>query len=155
MPGGFTQPKPPPSMIAADVASHSACRSSSVNSLMRSINRCAGSGGASSGIGSRGPEQEVAEYPDANLLALLDVELRAGAIACRHHRHHWTAVFSHCDRFLRVSVDQRIAVHEIHVVARFEAIKELVASRNEIQSVPAHLRQPKVRRHHFGDLAVD
>src|SRR5689334_16477668 len=126
MPGGLIQPKPPPSMIAADVASHSVCRSSSVNSEMRSISRCAGSGAASPGIASRRPAQEVAENADANLLALLDMELCAGAIAGRHHCHHWTAVFSHCDRFLRVSVDQRIAVHEVHVVARFETIKKLV-----------------------------
>src|SRR5690242_14129224 len=155
MPGGFTQPKPPPSMIAADVASHSACRSSSVNSVMRSISRCAGSGVASSAIASRGPEQEVAEYPNADLLALLDMELRAGTIADRHHRHHWTAVFSHRDRFLGVSVDQRIAVHEVHVVARLETIKKLVASRNEIQCIPAHLRQPQAWRRHLGDLAAD
>src|SRR5690348_12706887 len=123
MPGGLIQPKPPPSMIAADVASHSVCRSSSVNSVMRSISRCAGCEAASPGIASERRGQKVPDNADDNHLAHLDVELCAGAIAGRHHRHHWAAVYSHCDRYLRVSVDQRIDVHEVHVVARFETIK--------------------------------
>src|SRR5215470_8217694 len=102
MPGGFTQPNPPPSMIAAEVASHSACRSSSVNSVTRSIRRCAGSGSASSAIASRGPAQEVAEDANTDLLALFDVELRAGTVAQRDDRDHRPAIICHGDRLARI-----------------------------------------------------
>ena len=38
------------------------------------------------------PAQEIGQDADADLLALLDVELRAGPVAARHHRHHRAAV---------------------------------------------------------------
>src|SRR6476660_2658222 len=123
MPGGFTQPKPPPSTIAAEVASHSRCKSSSVISVTRSTRHCGGSGGASSAIASGRPAQEVAENADADLLALLDVKLRAGPIAFGHHRHNRSAVVGHGDGFPRIAADQGVAVNEVHVVARRQAIK--------------------------------
>src|SRR6478672_471305 len=126
MPGGFTQPKPPPSMIAAEVASHRACRSSSVNSVTRSIRSCAGSGGTSSARGrsevsamaSGCPAKEIAEDSDTDLLALLDMELCAGPVARGHQCHYRPTVIGHRDGLIRIAARQRVAMHEIDVIAR-------------------------------------
>ena len=52
-----------------------------------------------SAMASGRPAQEVAEDADADLLTFFDVELRAGPVAGRHHRHHRSAVVGHRDRF--------------------------------------------------------
>src|ERR1700733_5377359 len=130
VPGGLTQPKPPPSMIAAEVASHRPCRSSSVNSLTRSTNSSAGGAASGAGAGlavsamvSGGPAQEIAEDADADLLALFDMELRARAVAGCHHRHHRSAVVGHRNGFLPIAANQGVAVHKIDVVTRKQSVQ--------------------------------
>src|ERR1700744_2759492 len=143
MPGGLTQPNPPPSMIAAEVDSHSACRSSSVNSVTRSTMSCAGWDKASSAIASGLPVQEVAEDANANVLAFFHMELCAGPIAGCDHGHDRVAIICHGNCFMRVAPDQGVAVDKIHMITRAQTIKQFVIPRNEFQCVPAHLRQPQ------------
>src|ERR1700734_2651938 len=98
-------------MIAASVASHNACRSSSENSETRSTK----SSGSISGwgpmvpdIGSGRPVQEIGKNLKAALLVFFDVELRAGAVTGSNHRNHRTAVISHRNRVARIAADQGI-----------------------------------------------
>src|SRR5580700_245033 len=154
MPGGLTQPNPPPSMIAAEVDSHSACRSSSVNSVTRSTMSCDGWDGTSSAIASGLPAQEVAKDANANLLAFFHMKLRAGPVAGRDHGHYRIAIICHGNCFMRVAPNQGIAVDKIHVVTRAKTLQQFVIPRNEIQCVPAHLRQPQTGCFHLGDLAA-
>src|SRR5487761_2260447 len=104
-------------MMAASVASHWACRSSSVNSSSRSTSSSGVAGGMLSGMASGPPAQEVGQDTDADLLALLDMELRAGAVAGGDEGDHLAAIVGGGDHLRRVGVDQRETVHEIHVVA--------------------------------------
>src|SRR5439155_3033793 len=123
-------------MIAADVASHSVCRSSSVNSVTRSTIRCAGGGAAAvsarglpevSAIVSGCPAKKVAEDSDTDLLAFLDMELSTGPVAGRDHGHHRSAIIGHRDRFLRIASEQGVAVYEVDVVTRLQPRKLLMS----------------------------
>ena len=68
-------------MIAAAVASHNACRSSSVESGDMLDQKLGWESRRFVGHPSGRPAQKIGQDANADILALLDVELRAGAIA--------------------------------------------------------------------------
>ena len=122
-PGGLTQPKPPPSMIAASAASHSACRSSSSSSV-DALDRAmlgVGSRDVRRGIAQGVQRRKLVEDAQADLLALLDVELGAGAVAGGDHGDDRAAVIGGGEHLVRIAAAQRVAVHEIGVIAGLEA----------------------------------
>src|SRR3954453_7498245 len=98
-------------MIAASVASHNAARSESSSSSTCSTRKCGG-GRVGADMRSGRPAQEIGQDADANLLAFLDVKLRAGAIAGGDEGNDWPAIIGGRDRLRRVPPHQGVAMHE-------------------------------------------
>jgi hypothetical protein len=66
---------------------------------------------------SGGPAQEIGQNADANLLAFLDVKLRAGAITGGDEGNHRSAIICRGNGLRRITPHQSIAVYEISMIA--------------------------------------
>ncbi len=150
----FTQPNPPPSRMAASAASHSALEVVVPPSSLECARASKLSGSASgeeAGHRSRRPPQEVDRAGAMpTVLALLHVELgaRRGSPTRHQGRPPVPPVLRGREQ-LRPAAPrtQRIAVHEIRVVAGLQDRRRGGSGAwSEVEPVPAHLRQPQTNR---------